>query len=331
MRAMIYEEYGAPDVLHLAEVDKPTPKDDEILIKTYATTVSTGDCNARGFTFIPPGFGPLPRLMFGIRKPRKPILGVVVAGEVEAVGKDVTNFKPGDQVYGIDATTMGGYAEYVCRPADSALAHKPSNLSYAEAASVPFGAGTALNFLRDKGNIQPGQDVLVHGASGGVGSYAVQLAKHFGATVTGVCSTPNVDWVKALGADHVIDYKQEDFTQNGQTYDLIFDSAVSDMNFDKCKHSLKENGRYLAVAGGLGALIQTPWMAMRGGKRIVAGTVPETSDDLEFLRGLLEDGAIQPTIDKQYALEDLVEAHRYVDGGHKRGCVVVTVGHNAAE
>lgn len=325
MRAAVYTEYGPPEVLHFQDVEKPTPKDDEVLIKVHATTVSTGDCNVRGFTFIPPGFGPLPRLMFGIRKPRNPILGVVLAGEIEAVGKDVTHFKPGDPVYGIDGGKMGAYAEYACRAESSALAIKPANLSYEEAAAIPFGAGTALSFLRDKGHIKSGHDVLVHGASGGVGSYAVQLAKHFGATVTGVCSTPNVDWVKSLGADRVIDYTQEDFTQNSDTYDIIFDSAISDMTFAKCKHTLKEQGRYLAIAGGLGAMLQAPLTAMLGGKQLAAGAVPENKEDLDFLRGLIEDGAIKPMIDKCYPFEDLVEAHRYVDGGHKRGCVVVTL------
>ena len=223
MKAIVYTEYGPPEVLQLKEVEKPAPKDNEVLIKNYATSVSAGDVNARDFSHVPPGFGPLPRLMFGISGPRKPVIGSDIAGEVEAVGKGVQQFKVGDQVYGIDGDNLGAYAEYVCRPEDGALATMPTNMTYEEAAAIPFGACTALYFLRDEGNIQSGQEVLINGASGGVGVYAVQLAKYFGADVTGVCSTNNLDTVRSLGADKVIDYTQEDFTQNGETYDLIFD------------------------------------------------------------------------------------------------------------
>ena len=230
MKAIVYTEYGPPDVLQLKEIAKPTPKDNEVLVKVCAATVTTGDVNIRGFTFVPPGFGPIPRLMFGLRKPKRNILGTDLAGEIEAVGKDVRQFKKGDQVFGIDSNSLGAYAEYVCRPEKGALTIKPVNTTYEEAAAIPFGAGTALYFLRDLAKIQPGQKILINGASGGVGAYAVQLAKYYGAEVTGVCSTANMDLVKSLGADKVIDYTKEDFRTNGQTYDIILGSPALSVN-----------------------------------------------------------------------------------------------------
>lgn len=326
MKAIVYESYGAPDVLHLAEVEKPTPQDDEVLIKVHAATVTTGDVNMRGFRFVPPGFGPLPRLMFGLFKPNKPILGSELAGVIEAVGKDVTRFKPGDAVFGINSGEVGAYAEYVCWAQDSPLAIKPASIRYEEAAALPFGAGTALFFLRDKGHIQPGQKVLVVGASGGVGNYGVQLAKYYGAEVTGVCSTRNVELVQSLGADHVIDYTKEDFTQNGQRYDIILDTVWGETSFARYKDSLTEDGLYLAVAGGLGAILRAS-LASRG-KRIVAGSPKENAADLAFLAQLVEEGALRPVIDQRYPLEQTAEAHRYVDTGRKRGSVVITLAHN---
>ena len=221
MRAIVYTEYGPPEVLQLSELDKPIPKANEVRIKIHASTVSTGDVNARDFTFVPPGFGPLPRLMMGVSRPKKQVLGIELAGEIESVGEAVEEFKEGDPVFGIDGTEMGAYAEYKCMPADGALAIKPSNMNFEEAASIVNGALTSLFFLRKQGKIQTGQSVLINGASGSVGSAAVQLAKSFGAVVTGVCSTGNLELVKSLGADEVIDYTQEDFTQNGESYDLI--------------------------------------------------------------------------------------------------------------
>ncbi len=329
MKAIVYEKFGPPDVLHLKEVEKPAPKGNEVLIKVHATTVSTGDVNARGFTHVPPGFGPLPRLMFGITAPRKPIIGADLAGEIEAVGKDVKSFKEGDQVYGIDGNNLGAYAEYVCRPEDGALAPKPVNMSYAEAAAVPFGAGTALHFLRDKGNIQSGQKVLINGASGGVGNYAVQLAKHFGAEVTGVCSTRNLEFVKSLGADKVIDYTEEDFTQSGEAYDIIFDVVGGEISFSHVKDSLNQNGYFLAVAGGLRELIQMLWTSAIGSKKVIfgGGTASERKDYLLFFKELIEAGKLKAVIDRQYPLEEMVAAHRYVDEGGKKGSVVITVAH----
>ncbi len=242
MKAIVYTEYGSPDVLRLKEVEKPTPQDNEVLIKVKATSVTTGDCNARGFVFVPPGFGPLARLMFGLRKPKRTILGTELAGEIEAVGKAVTLFKKGDQVFGATGTRLGAYAEYVCIPEAGALASKPANLTYQEAAAIPFGAATALYFLRDVAKIQRGQKILIIGASGGVGTYAVQLAKYYGAEVTGVCSTANVALVKSLGADKVIDYTQQDFTQNGETYDIIFDMVVARIRFHGAKARSSQTG-----------------------------------------------------------------------------------------
>jgi NADPH:quinone reductase-like Zn-dependent oxidoreductase len=329
MKAIVYREYGPPDVLQLKEVEKPSPKDNEVLIRIHATTVTTGEVNARGFTFVPPGFGPLPRLMLGLRKPKKTILGSDLAGEIEAVGKDVKQFKEGDQVFGIDSNSSGAYAEYVCRPEEGALAIKPANMTYEEAAAIPFGACTALYFLRDKGNIQSGQKVLINGASGGVGTYAVQLAKYYGAEVTGVCSTRNLELVKSLGADKVIDYTNEDFTQSGETYDIIFD-MVGKSSFSRCKSSLKQNGFYLAVAGGLKELIQMLWTSVIGSKKVIfgGGLASERKEYLLFFKELIEAGKLKAVIDRRYPLEQMAEAHRYVDKGHKKGNVVITVEHN---
>jgi len=328
MKAIVYEKYGPPDVLQLKEVEKPTPKDDEILIKIYATTVTTADSNVRGFVFVPAGLGFLPRLMFGLRKPNKTILGTELAGEVEAVGKDVKLFKKGDQVFGMPGSSFGAYAEYICLSEEGALAIKPSNMTYEQAAAVPFGAHTALFFLRDKGNIQSGQKVLINGASGGVGTYAVQLAKYYGAVVTGVCSTTNLELVKSLGADKVIDYTKEDFIKNGETYDIIYDT-VGKTSFSGCKNSLKQKGLYLAGAGGLLEFVQVGWTSIIGSKKVLAGQAPERKEDLIFLKELIEAGKIKPVIDRRYPLEQIAEAHRYVDKGHKKGNIVITVEHKS--
>ena len=330
MKAIVYTEYGPPEVLQLKEVEKPSPKGDEVLIRIHATAATTGDVNARGFTFVPPGFGPLPRLMFGLRKPKKTILGSEVAGEIEAIGKDINQFKEGDQVFGIDGVHLGAYAEYVCRTEEGALAIKPANMTYEEAAAVPFGATTALYFLRDKGNIQNGQKVLINGASGSVGSAAVQLARYFGAEVTGVCSTTNIELVRSLGADKVIDYRKEDFTQSAETYDSIFDTVVGKTSFSRCKSSLKQGGIYLAVAGGLKELIQMLWTTVIGNKKVIfgGGEASERKEYLIFLKVLIEAGRIKAVIDRRYPLEQTAEAHRYVDKGHKKGNVVITVVHS---
>lgn len=320
MQAIIYEQYGPSDVLHLAQRAKPTPADDEVLIRVHAATVTTGDVNMRGFTFVPAGFGIFARLMFGIRKPRQPVLGVEVAGDVVAIGSAVTQFQVGDAVFGIDSTTMGGYAEYVCRRAAGPLAHKPANLSYAEAASLPFGAGTALDYLRDKAQIQAGQRVLVLGASGGTGSAAVQLAHYFQAHVTGVCSTRNVELVAALGADHVIDYTQQSIMDVDARYDIIFAAVPEAYSFAQCRPLLTENGVYLAVAGSARELLGAAFSS-----QLIAGAATESAASMRFLADLAAAGHLQPVIDRTFPLAETAAAHHYVDTGRKRGNVVITV------
>ena len=317
MKAIVYTKFGPPDVLHLQEVEKPTPKDNEVLIKIYATTVVKEDPDMRAS----PGFN-------GFLKPRNPILGQELAGEIEAIGKDVTRFKPGDQVFGFDM--FGSYAEYKCMPEGGALAKKPANMSYEEAASVPNGALTVLPFLRDKGKIQSGQSVLIYGASGSVGAAAVQLARYYGAEVTGVCSTANLEMVRSLGADQVIDYTREDFTQNRLTYDIIFDT-VGKCSFSMCKGSLTDEGIYLATVPTPVIMLQALWLAKRGSKKVkfaATGLRPasEKIKDLHFLKELIEAGKLKRVIDRCYPLEQIVEAHRYVERGHKKGNVVIPVG-----
>ena len=326
MKAVVYEKYGSPDVLELKEVNKPAPKDNEVLIKVYATTVTVADFRSRSFT-VPPAFWLPARIALGFRKPKKPILGVELAGEVESVGKDVKRFKQGDQVFAATLISYGAYAEYKCLPEDAAIAIKPSNLTYEEAAALPIGARTALHFLR-KANIQPGQKVLVYGASGSVGTYAVQLARYFGAEVTGVCSTSNIELVKSLGAAQVIDYTAEDFSKNGEMYDVIFE-AVDKSSFSACMKVLKKDGIYLNVTAPLPSL-QMLWTKMTSSKKLFLGeNPPEKAEDLNFLKELVEAGRLKPVIDRRYPLEQIVEAHRYVDKGHKKGNVVITVGHNS--
>lgn len=322
MKAIVYTKFGSPDVLQLKEVAKPAPKDNEVLIRIVATTVAVED----------PGIRARPGLN-GFLKPKKSILGFYLAGEVEAVGKDVKRFKKGDKVYGNTGLgLLGTYAEYICMPEDGALVIKPANISYEEAAALPNGALTALPFLRDKGNIQSGQKVLINGASGAVGTMAVQLAKYFGADVTGVCSTTNLEMVKSLGADKVIDYTQEDFTKNGQTYDIIFDT-VGNSPFSRCKGSLTENGIYLTTVPSPAAMLQMLWTSKKVGKKVgIAATglrsSTEKTKELVFLNGLIETGNIKAVIDRSYPLEQIAEAHKYVEAGHKKGNVVITIDHN---
>ena len=325
MKAIVYTEYGPPDVLQFKEVAKPTPRDNEVLIKIQATTVTSGDWRMRSLD-VPAGFGLISRLIFGVLRPRKPILGTELAGDVEAVGKDVKKFKAGDAVFAFSGAGMGCHAEYKCMPEDGAVVLKPSKLTYGEAAALSFGGTTALDFFR-KGHLERGEKVLVNGASGGVGTAAVQLARHFGADVTGVCSTANMDLVRSLGAHHVIDYTQEDFTENGEAYDIIIDT-VGTAPFSRSQGSLKEKGRLLLVLGGLSDLLQIPWVSMTSSKKVIAGPAAERVEDLRSLAKLAEAGAYKPVIDRRYPFEQIVEAHRYVDTGRKRGNVVITVAHH---
>ena len=322
MKAIIYERYGGPDVLELKELAKPTPRDNEVLIKIYATTVTSGDWRVRSLN-VPAGFGLMSRLVFGISKPKQPILGTELAGEIESVGKDVTKFKAGDQVFAFSGAGMGCHAEYKCMPEDGPVALKPANLTYDEAAAISFGGTAALDFFR-RGKLQSGEKVLVNGASGGVGTAAVQLAKHFGAEVTGVCSTANMELVRSLGATHVIDYTKEDFTQNGEAYDVIVDT-VGTAPFSRSKGSLKERGRLLLVLGGLPDMLGIPWVSITSRKKIIAGPAAERGEDLRFLAKLAEAGEFKPVIDRRYPFEQIVEAHRYVDTGRKKGNVVITL------
>ncbi|MFF2592045.1 NAD(P)-dependent alcohol dehydrogenase [Priestia megaterium] len=302
MKAMVCTKYGKPDVLQLQEVEKPIPKENEILIKIHATTVTSGDCRVRSFNSPPLLWLPM-RIVLGLRKPRKSILGVELAGEVEDVGKNVTRFKKGDQLFAMTGMKFGGYAEYICLPEKGTIAVKPENVTYEEAASISFGGTTALHFFR-KGTIQTGQKVLIYGASGAVGTAAVQLASYYGAEVTGVCSAKNSELVKSLGADRVIDYQNENFTEKQEKYDLIFD-AVGKITKNQCKAALALNGRFVSVEGQGIAKVQTK--------------------DLLLLKKLIEEGQIKSVIDRCYSLEQVPEAHEYVETGHKIGSVVVTL------
>jgi len=322
MKAIVFTKYGSPDVLQLREVAKPTPKDNEVLIRIYATTVTAGDCEIRSFKI--PLFIWLPlRLYMGLRKPRKHILGQELAGEIESVGKDVKRLRKGDQVFAATGFRFGAYAEYICLPEDGVLAIKPANMTCEEAAAVPVGGLEALHFLR-KGHIQIGQKVLIHGAGGSIGTFAVQLAKSFGAEVTGVDSTEKLDMLRSIGADHVIDYTQEDFTKGGETYDVIFD-VVGKTSFSRSVRSLKQNGRYLLANAGLSQMVRGRWTSMRSSKKVILGAASEKTEDLIFLKELIEAGKMKPIIDRRYPLEQIAEAHRYVEKGHKKGNIVITV------
>jgi NADPH:quinone reductase-like Zn-dependent oxidoreductase len=325
MRAAVYERYGPPEVVELREVARPSPGDDEILIRTRATTVTSADWRVRSLE-MPRGFGLLGRLFFGIGRPRQPILGTELAGEVEAVGKDVTRFRAGDEVFAFTGGGMGSHAEYKCMPEGGAIALKPPNLSFEEAAAISFGGTTALDFFR-RGKLQSGEKVLVNGASGAVGTAAVQIARHFGAEVTGVCSTTNLDLVRSLGATDVIDYTREDFTQRGQTWDVIVDTAGT-APFSRSRGSLAKTGRLLMVLGGLPEMLRVPWVSLTSSRKIIAGPAAERAEDLRFLAELAERGELRPVIDRRYPFEQIVEAHRYVDTGRKRGNVVVTFEHD---
>jgi NADPH:quinone reductase-like Zn-dependent oxidoreductase len=322
MKAVVYEQYGGPDVLRFAEVPTPVPGPDEVLIRIHATTVNSADWRVRSLE-VPAGFGLLSRLALGIRGPRQPILGTELSGLVASVGRDVTKFKPGDAVFAFPGVRMGCHAEYRCMAQDAAVALKPANLSHAQAAALSFGATTALHFLR-KAGLGAGKRVLVNGASGAVGTAAVQLAKHFGAEVTAVCSGRNAAMVTSLGADHVIDYTKEDFTRNGRAYDVIIDTAGT-APFARSRASLRDGGQLLVVLGGLRDLLRIPWVALTDSRKVIGGTATATAEDLRFLAGLAERGELKTVIDRTYRFDEIVEAHRYVDTGRKTGSVVITL------
>ena len=322
MKAIVYHKYGSPDVLELKEVEKPVPKDNEVLVKIHAASVNAWDwrfLRAKPF---------LVRLSgSGLLKPKNTILGRDIAGRVEAVGNNVTQFQPGDEVFGL--IPPGGFAEYASVP-ESTLALKPANISFEEAAAVPMAAVTALQGLRDKGQIQPGQKVLIHGASGGVGTFAVQIAKAFGAEVTGVCSTRNVDMLRSIGADQVIDYTKEDFTHNGQRYDLIL-AANGYHSISDYKRALSPKGTYVVTGGPMAQLFQAillgPWISMTGSKKMGSLTAKPNQKDLVFMKELLKAGKVVPVIERRYPLRETAEALRYLEEGHAKGKVVITVAH----
>lgn len=323
MKAVVTTAYGSPDVLQLQEVAKPVPKDNEVLVKVYAAAVGPSDCAFRkGDPF-------LIRLIYGLRKSRYPVGGSEFAGEVQAVGKDVTLFKPGDQVIGL-SPTFGAHGEYLCIAEKEPLTLKPTNLSYRESVAICDGSPTALTFLRDVARLQRGQKVLINGASGAVGSAAVQLAKHFGAEVTGVCSTVNVEMVRSLGADHVIDYKQVDFTKTGQTYDVIFD-AVGTSSFSQAKRALTKNGVYMTTVPSLGIIPRMLWTSVFSRKKAKFATagLMQNKANFTFLKELAEAGVLKAVIDRCYPLEMTPEAHRYVDTGRKKGNVIILVSDHA--
>jgi NADPH:quinone reductase-like Zn-dependent oxidoreductase len=325
MKAIIYTKYGPPDVLNLADVEKPIPNDNEVLVKVYGTTVTVADTRTRSFT-VPPSFWLPARISLGLFKPKNAVLGAELAGEVEAIGQDVTRFQIGDQIFAATLPHFGAYSEYICLSEDAVVAIKPSNITYEEAAALPIGARTALHYVR-KANIQRGQKVLVYGASGSVGTYAVQLAKYYGAEVTGVCSTTNLALVKSLGTDRVIDYTEEDFAQSGKKYDVIFE-AVDKSSFSDCMKALKEDGVYLNITLPLPSM-QMLWTKLTSNKQVMLGeNPPESAGDLIFLKELVEAGKLKPVMDRTYSMEQIVEAHRYVDKGHKKGNVAITMGIN---
>lgn len=330
MKAIVFTEYGSPDVLHLKDVPKPTPKEDEILVRVYATLVNYGDLTARNFGNLTgsqfnmpaPLFLPA-RMTFGWNRPKINILGSELAGEVEAVGSRVTKFKPGDSIFAYLGMKMGANAEYICLPEDGSVALKPANMSYVEAATLPGGAIMAVSLLQ-KARLQPGQKILINGASGGIGGMAVQLAKHYGAEVTGVCGTPRLDYVKSIGADKVIDYTKQDFTQNGETYDVIFD-ILGRTSFARCKNSLTPDGVLLFVSFKSRALFDMLRTILFSRKKVICALAYEKVDNLLLVKELVEAGKVKALVDKRFPLEQTAAAHRYVETGRKKGNVVIVM------
>ena len=326
MKAVVCTQYGPPEVLQIEEVEKPIPKANEVLVRVYATTVSAADYKVRSFD-VPASFWLPARLMVGLKKPRKSILGMELSGEIEAIGKDVMRFKPGDQVFAASLQNFGAYAEYICLPEDGPIALKPRNTSYEEAAALPIGARTAFHYLKKIADVHPDQKVLIYGASGSVGTYAVQLAKYLGAEVTGVCSRANLELVKSLGADRVIDYEKADFTEDFETYDTIF-ITIDKCPFKACKKALSDTGTYLNVGRPMKSLPMI-WTSLSSSKKVVVGkNSPETAEALIVLARIVEEGQLKAVVDRKYSINQIVEAHRYTDHGHKKGNVVITVNQN---
>ena len=328
MKAVVLTKFGPPNVLQLQEVAKPEPKENEVLIRVYATTVTAAESELRGLS-VPIALRLPIRLYMGLIRPKPIILGQELAGEIEAVGKEVTRFKEGDQVAAWTGIRLGAYAEYTCLPEKAVMAIKPSGMTYEEAATLPIGGLDATHLLR-RGNVRKGERVLVIGAGGSIGTFAVQIAKHFGAIVTGLDSTVKVEMLRSIGADDVIDYKKEDFTRSGKTYDVIFD-VIGKYPFYRSARLLARNGHYLSANPGPIQQIQALWISSRSSKKYIpwaSRTASEYADDFDFLRELFEAGELKPVIDRCFALEQTARAHRYVESGQKKGNVVITVGHN---
>jgi len=328
MKAVLHTKYGSADELSIKEIEKPVPKDNEVLIKIHTTSVTSTDCNVRNLTFVKDIYRPLARLfIFGVFRPRKNILGIDMAGEIEEIGKDVKLFKKGDRVFGTPGLDLGCHAEYISIPEKGIITIMPKKMSWEEAVSIHLAGNTAFFYLKHLGNIQAGQNILIIGASGSIGSYAVQIAKAFGAEVTGVCSTTNLRLVKSLGADKVIDYTKEDFTKNKKTYDFILDATHSP-SFSRCKDSLKEKGIFLSVNSGFKLIVQSIWSNITGGNKIKCTSAQENIEDLIILKEFYEAGKLKPIIDRIYPLEQIIEAFKYVEKGHKKGNVVITLKHD---
>lgn len=325
MKTVLHTRFGPPEELRIADIAKPVPRGNEVLIKVHATSVTTSDCNVRNLTFAPKWVRPVMRLLvFGVFRPRKHTLGIELAGEIEAVGPDSARYGPGAAVFGTPGDALGAYAEYAVMPDDAVLTAKPPSMSWEQAATISLAGNTALYFIRNLGNVKQGRHVLIHGASGAIGTFAVQLAKHFGAHVTGVCSTANTALVSSLGADAVIDYTREDFTRSGATYDVIFD-VVGKTSFARCKHLLTPHGVYLTTLPTLATVGHMLLQSITGKARIKTGDAAARVENLIFLKELFEAGRLTPVIDRRYPLTRIAEAFRYVEQGHKKGSVVVTV------
>jgi NADPH:quinone reductase-like Zn-dependent oxidoreductase len=323
MKAMVWTRYGPPDVLQLRELETPTPKEKEVRVRVHASTVTAGDCELRGLKG-PPYLSIILRLYAGLSRPRRiTILGQELAGEIDSVGKDVTRFKSGDQVFAWTGLRLGAYAEYACLPEKAMLGIKPSNLGYEEAAALPVGGLESLHFLGN-GNVRPGDKVLINGAGGSIGTFGLQLARHYGAEVTAVDSAEKLEVLRSLGADHIIDFAREDFTRNGETYDVIFD-VIGKAPFSRAVRSLKPDGRYLLGNPSLSHRFRGRWSSLGEGRKAVFGASDHSAAELLPLKELVEAGTIRPVIDRRYPLEELPDAHRYVEAGHKKGNVVITI------
>jgi NADPH:quinone reductase-like Zn-dependent oxidoreductase len=322
MKAIVYKKYGSPNVLKVMDVEKPTPEPGEVLIKVYASTVTSADCMMRRGDTI------LSRILLGLFRPGKKyqILGTEFSGTIEATGSKVKKFKPGDEVYAFRGFGTGCYTQYKCMNENGSIATKPLNIGFTEAASFVDGATTAMFFLKEKAGIQKGQKVLINGASGSIGTFAVQLAKYFGAEVTGVCSTKNIELIKSLGADKIVDYTKEDFCGTGDTYDIIFDT-VGKSSFARCRKALKSTGKYVVTLMTFKVILQSILTKPGNKKKVIFAMSLNKTEGLNFIRQLIEEGRLKTIIDRQYSLEEMKEAHAYVEKGHKKGNIAITVKH----